>query len=173
MSAWEVNDLILSQMGQYVRQDSRLGFFFIMASLPNMIENTSDPLLRQVKLMRSGIALTNSDAIYSLGGRPSSMMRHQELSEGRGYLLIRGDMEQIKIAMPNQDDITGVMYKWKAYEKAKWQNPADVTLQTKVNKDIDQPISEKTNWRKRDLIDTKGLVEEYLSLKRKTGKGED
>jgi S-DNA-T family DNA segregation ATPase FtsK/SpoIIIE len=173
MSAWEVNDLILSQMGQSVRQDSRLGFFFIMASLPNMIENTSDPLLRQVKLMRSGIALTNSDAIYSLGGRPSSMMRHQELSEGRGYLLIRGDMEQIKIAMPNQDDISGVINKWNSYEKAKWQNPADLELQTKVNEDIDQPITGKSNWKKSDLIDTNGLIDEYLSLKRKTGKGDD
>ena len=87
--AMGLNEEILAKLGKLIRQDSNLGFHFILSSITHNISNNADPLIMQLKLARVGISLGDTETLEILGGRVTSAMRGEELPEGRGYLVSR------------------------------------------------------------------------------------
>ncbi len=120
-----LNGEILATLGKHLRQDSNLGFHFILSSITHNITSNSDPLLLQMKLARVGISLGDTETLEILGGRVTSAMRGEELPEGRGYLVARSGSRLIQFAYPDPAAFSAVLDHWKGrLERAVWPHPA-------------------------------------------------
>lgn len=123
--ALAINDIILSKLGKHIRQDSDLSFHFLISVLPENLSGATDPLIKQLRLARSGISLSNVDTLELLGARPSSAMRNEELSQGRGYLFSRSGIKMVQFANPDKSAFQSVSKRWVSkYNKAEWARPA-------------------------------------------------
>lgn len=123
--ALAINEIILSKLGKHIRQDSDLGFHFLISVLPENLSGGTDPLIRQLRLARSGISLSNVDTLELLGARPASAMRNEELSQGRGYLFSRQGIKMVQFANPDKHAYQNVLKKWiSKSKKAEWRRPA-------------------------------------------------
>ncbi|MEM5776447.1 MAG: hypothetical protein AAGU05_15695, partial [Anaerolineaceae bacterium] len=125
----------------------------------------SDPVIRQMKLARSGISLVDVDTMDTLGGRPSPAMQKQELSVGRGYLLRAGKLVSIvQIAFPDSSFYETIRQKYSITAKASWPHPASIET-------IDRVIIQQTTSAPPAVVEdffdvsTQDLVETYRKLR--------
>lgn len=125
--AMGINEEILLSLGKSVRQDSDLGFHFVIALLSGS-RMYSDSLVNQLKLLRVGISLGNTDTLETLGFQVTSSMRGTALPQGRGYFFERSRMSLVQFANPNNPSIDGIKKKikekWRDFAEAEWKNPA-------------------------------------------------
>ncbi len=125
--AMGINEKILLELGKNIRQDSDLGFHFLV-SLLGSTHLRDDSLIKQLKLLRVGISLGNTETLEALGAYITSSMRKEQLPPGRGYFFVRNKISLIQFANPNNPSkdeiIQTVIRKWSGCKKAKWKNPA-------------------------------------------------
>lgn len=166
--ALNLSDEILAQLGRHVRQDSHLGFHLWLVSVNQSVSDTSDPLLRQMKLSRSGIALSTADAVESLGGRATPAMHRDTLPDGRGYLLSRSHLRLMQFAYPDQASFENILAEWKDNLRAEWPNPASEEEIEQVAKDSGPSTEDKSAQHNLgDFFDATQdeLVKEYVRLR--------
>ena len=139
--AFNINDVILSKLGKRIRQDSSLGFHFLISVLP---ENSAhaDFLIRQIRLSRTGISLANVETLESLGGRATSTMRNEELVAGRGYFFQRSNNKLVQFANPDQDSYEMVSSRWGRDKKAKWRHEVDMSQIERVRQESETVVLE-------------------------------
>lgn len=118
-----IKEAILARLGKHVRQDSELGFHLLLSALPDVTRSTN-LLMKQFRLSKNGISLSNIDMYEDLGGRPTQAMRNEELKEGRGYVFSRSLVKLVQFAMPDDDSFGLVLTKWEKYNRAVWQRVA-------------------------------------------------
>jgi hypothetical protein len=127
--AMGINEEILLQLGKNIRQDSHLGFHFLVSLLSGNRLHT-DSLTNQLKSLRTSISLGNTDTLESLGAYVTPAMRKEQLPSGRGYFFARSGITLVQFA--NSDKATSdgnhvkesILSKWNEYNKAEWKNPA-------------------------------------------------
>jgi hypothetical protein len=171
--ALALNGTILTKLGKLIRQDSELGFHFLIAGLAENLG--SDPLIRQLRLARSGVSLGNIDTLEFLGGRPTSAMRNLELPPGRGYFLSRSGYKLVQFGLPNAVEM--VRNKWEKSPRAEWQILADEKEIQQVRDESAPPqglISPESSsgWKGKSLIDMEKAVELYKKQQQNLKKGQ-
>ncbi len=174
--AFAINEIILSKLGKHVRQDSDFGFHFLISVLP---ENVAHPdiLLKQIRLSRTGISLVNVDTLENLGGRPTSVMRNEELPAGRGYFFARSSIKLLQFANPDADAYTVVSNKWAGRKKANWIRQATVEQVEQVRKESEPAIKTDGNQSSRPspvsggFINMDSAVEAYIKQQQLAKKG--
>jgi S-DNA-T family DNA segregation ATPase FtsK/SpoIIIE len=175
--AFNINEIILSKIGKRVRQDSDLGFHFLISVLPENVTHP-DPLIKQVRLSRTGISLVTADTLENLGGRPTSSMRNEELPAGRGYFFARSAIKLLQFANPDQKAHDIVVKKWTGRGEAKWTRQADAGQIEQVRKasesvakvsDDSQPTS--LGQSSGSFINMDKAVEAYMKQQRLMKKG--
>lgn len=120
--ALAINEAVLTKLGKHLRQDSDLGFHIVLSVISDNLQG--DPLLKQLKLARSGVSLVNVDTLDYLGARTSSAMRKEDLSQGRGYVVTRSGTRLVQFALPNTQKDVEEMATGQTFMHAKWKNPA-------------------------------------------------
>lgn len=144
--ALAINEFVLSKLGKHIRQDSDLGFHFLISVLPENLSGSTDPLIKQLRLARSGISLSNIDTLEMLGARPSSAMRNEELTQGRGYLFSRLGIKLIQFANPDKSAYQSVLRKWSSKSnKAEWARPANQQQIDQVRSDSAPVLNAETS----------------------------
>lgn len=127
--AMGINEEILLSLGKSLRQDSDLGFHFVIALLSGS-RMYSDSLVNQLKLLRVGISLGNTDTLETLGFQVTSSMRGTALPQGRGYLFERSHMNLLQFANPNNPSLEktkqAIKTKWDRQSIAYWKHPATI-----------------------------------------------
>ena len=127
--AMGINEEILLSLGKNIRQDSNLGFHFLISLLASTRLH-SDSLINQLKLLRVGISLGNAETLEALGAHITSAMRKEQLPQGRGYFFARSGISLVQFANPDKKNKKGnaiedvVSNKWRDFEQARWSNPA-------------------------------------------------
>jgi S-DNA-T family DNA segregation ATPase FtsK/SpoIIIE len=120
----------LVDLSRFVRADRRLGLHFIVAGESSGLTSGTDRLIKQIRLMRSGVGLVTPDAIELLGARVTRAMRQIQLPNGRGYTLSREGMSLIQFA--HLQDPTGLVRelvgRWQGHRRAVWAHPASGEL---------------------------------------------
>jgi len=128
--AMGINEEILLSLGKNLRQDSDLGFHFLVSLLASTRLH-SDSLINQLKLLRVGISLGNAETLEALGAHITSVMRKEQLPQGRGYFFARSGISLVQFANPDKENKKGktikdVVYnQWQDFEQAQWKNPAN------------------------------------------------
>ncbi|MAS35136.1 MAG: hypothetical protein CL610_14085 [Anaerolineaceae bacterium] len=165
---------VLLQLRDHVRLHSELGLYIWTSGY---LERTSDPLMKQLLLRRSGFALAHKESLQSMNvrtvGLPNEMM-----PEGRAYLprQNRIDVVQTALAEDPRDLVEQVNALWPSQADARWQHPASQeqvikeaeqylgrssgTPQPTATPPADRPASSVTV----DL-DVKGLIDDILGKK--------
>ena len=173
--AFGINDVILSKLGKHVRQDSGLGFHFLISALPENMANAG-PLIKQIRLTRSGISLVNADTLENLGGRATSMMRREELPQGRGYFFARSKVKLIQFANPNGLAYSQIIEKWKKSKKAEWNRTATSEQIEQVRKESESPqrasdVQSSSVQSTRTSINSEMALQGYLKQQQEQKKG--
>jgi DNA segregation ATPase FtsK/SpoIIIE, S-DNA-T family len=170
VEAFSLDDEVLNKLGRNIRQDSDLGFHIILTTNNQFLDSGSDPLIKQLKLARSGISLGNAEMLEIMGGRLTPAMRRDELPEGRGYLISRIGHQLIQFADPNLKSINLDEWseQWKGCSKAKWEHPAsneevEQVRQDSIMKSKPEPSKKSSRSRKESsqLIDQEKALEFY------------
>ncbi len=165
--AYEIKEELLTQLGRHIRQDSKYGFGLWLTTIPSST-GSSDPVLRQIKLMRSGIGLVTGDAVDAVGGRTTASMHRDVLPEGRGYLVLRSGVKLAQFAYPDPESYTLVANRWTGFTQNHWPrpvNPDDPKLAEQVN----HPTSDTQSGEDFLVVDD-ALVQEYLELRKQEGR---
>lgn len=119
-----LNDIILAKLGKNIRQDYDLGFHFLISATPENLGGGNDPLIKQMKLARSGVSLSDVNTLELLGGRPSRAMGRQEFLQGRGYFVSRSSFILVQFAIPDENVYSIVCDRWENVTRAIWLRPA-------------------------------------------------
>lgn len=177
--ALDINDIILTKLGKHLRQDSDLGFHVIISVLSDNLQGAGDPLIKQLRLARAGISLSNVDTLEYLGGRSTHAMRQEELNEGRGYLVTRTGSRLIQFGLPDnkQGDLSiyeRVAIKWKKFSRSKWATPATSEQIEQVRQDSapaprQKPASSVSGGK--NLIDMDEALKRYIEQQRRLKSG--
>ncbi len=116
---------VLSLLAKFIRRESELGIHFIISGISQNLARETDPLIKQLKLNRSGFSLINVDNLETLGGRATPSMRKGDLPIGRGYLLLAGRIASItQVAFPDAPSYQMIEEKYKHAARVTWPNPA-------------------------------------------------
>jgi hypothetical protein len=161
--AFAINSVILAKLGKLVRQDTDLGFHFLISVLPENLMH-ADHLIKQIRLSRTGISLVNVDTLENLGGRPSPAMRGEEFPSGRGYYFSRSVVKMVQFARP-EGAYDMPVKKWKKYKKVTWLRKASEdeiervrsqseTIETRASNGSDSAVG--------GFIDMNKAVEMYI-----------
>ena len=130
---------------------------------------TLDPLIRQLKLMRSGISLGNVDALEAFGGKVTSSMRRQELPEGRGYYLNTRQTRLIQFAYPDDEMFLCLTSKWEKLwhgkQRATWKHAPSIEILERMEKGSSPAgiTSEENTWIDDDEMGK--TVQKYIELR--------
>jgi DNA segregation ATPase FtsK/SpoIIIE, S-DNA-T family len=111
----------LNMLGKTIRRDSELGFHFILSNISQNLSRDYDPMLKQLKLIRSGVSLGNVEALEALGGRTTTTMRKQELQEGRAYMLNGQLVRLVQFAYPDEEMYGRLNEEYKGRSHARWE----------------------------------------------------
>jgi S-DNA-T family DNA segregation ATPase FtsK/SpoIIIE len=174
--AFNINEIILSKIGKRVRQDSDLGFHLLISVLP---ENVAHPdlLIKQVRLSRTGISLATADTLENLGGRPTSIMRNEELPAGRGYFFARSTIKLLQFANPDNQANNRVVEKWIGRDKADWARQATPKQIEQVRKESESAVKADGSQQTSSVpttgsfINMDKAVEAYIKQQQMTKKG--
>ncbi len=169
-----IKEAILARLGKHVRQDSELGFHLLLSALPDVTRST-DLLMKQFRLSKNGISLSNIDMYEDLGGRPTQAMRNEELKEGRGYVFSRSLVKLVQFAMPDDDSFGLVLTKWEKYNRAVWQRVASSEKIEEVRNDSEPAVGLEEKGRPSysqsgSLIDMDKALEFYKQQQKEVNK---
>jgi hypothetical protein len=163
--ALSVNPELLTQLRDHLRLHSELGLYMWIAGY---LERTSDPLIKQLLLRRSGFGMMIRDSLQKLNVRTSGLPA-DAMPEGRTYIPQHNRIEVVQTALVEnaQTYVTQINDKvWKDYERATWLNPAQGNEQPTL------PEAPVRTTRYDDLaIDTPGLIQDLLASSKKRKKG--
>lgn len=165
--AYNIPDEWLQQLGRFVRQESRHGFGMWLSGVPQSF-SSGDPLIKAMKLTRSGIALSTGDAVESVGGRPTSAMHRDNLVEGRGYLVLRGSAQMVQFAYPDESMLAMVQRKWSSYGRVQWEllpDEADWDAQEQDRNDRSK-ATPGSSWDSFFDVGLDDLTSEYVALRK-------
>lgn len=166
--ALALNDVILTKLGRNIRQDSDLGFHLMISAITHNLGSGSDPLIKQMKLARSGMSLVDIETLEILGGRPTPAMRREELPEGRGYLVSRSGSRLVQFAFPDERAYQVPLEKWAESGRAVWPRPASVEQIAQVKIDsapapkASEPVGSTSTNSSAGMIDQDKALEFYL-----------
>lgn len=123
-----VGQEVFTELGQMIRRDSRLGFHFLVAGETTNMLRAGDPLLRQLRLLRSGFALVAAESVEVLGSKVTAAMRREELVVGRGYHIARGAARLAQFAhCPEPGRLArDIAARWSGYGRAAWTHRAPI-----------------------------------------------
>jgi len=163
---------ILVLLSQFMRRDSDLGLHFILSGISQKLAHENDPVVKQMKLMRSGFSLVDVETMEALGGRPNASMRRQELPIGRGYFLKAGKLINIvQIGYPDQSIYDHIRKKYASVQKVTWPHPAPAERIEQVKIQQESPMVIDSDESFFDMSN-QDLVETYrkLRLREQSGK---
>lgn len=177
--ALDINDIILTKLGKHLRQDSDLGFHMIISVLADNLQGAGDPLIKQLRLARAGISLSNVDTLEYLGGRSTQAMRREELNEGRGYLVTRSGSRLVQFGLPDNKQGELPIYervatKWGKIARAKWVNPASAEQIEQVRQDSAPAPKQKSAapaLTGKTLIDMDEALKRYIEQQQRLKSG--
>lgn len=166
-----IGEEILLKLGRHIRQDSDLNFHFLI-SVSSEFPLTSDPLLKQIKLMKTGISLGNTDTLENLGGQVSQAMRNQPFIQGRGYALTRTGSHLVQFGIADPLSYDNVRNKWIGEKRSKWDHLASEEALQQVREESAPVLkrdSSRTIIANSPLIDQEASLRMYLEQQRNKG----
>jgi S-DNA-T family DNA segregation ATPase FtsK/SpoIIIE len=165
--AYNIPDELLQQLGRFIRQERRHGFGMWLSGIPQSF-SSGDPLIKAMKLGRSGIALATGDAVESVGGRATSAMHRDNLIEGRGYLVLRGSAQMAQFAYPDEAMRKAVRDKWRSYSNVVWELlPEDQDLSFQESDRKERSSTSLTgSWEDFFDVSMDDLTREYSDLRK-------
>ena len=182
--AMGLNERILLELGKNIRQDSNLGFHFLISLLASHRLHV-DSLINQLKLLRVGVSLGNTETLEALGAHITASMRKEQLPRGRGYFFARSGMTLVQFANPDKSFKSKkakdtVISKWNKYKKAEWINPANEDRIQQVKSDSapdiraiqQRNISTPKDPSSKTFIDMEESVRRYVEQQQKIKNGE-
>lgn len=116
---------LLMQLRDHVRLHSELGLYIWVAGY---LERTSDPLIKQMLLRRSGFALQVKESLQKLNVRTTGLP-NEAMPEGRAFI---PQGNQIRVVQTAQIEnaagyVTQINDKlWARQKRAEWLNPANL-----------------------------------------------
>jgi len=152
------NPELLMQLRDHVRLHSELGLYMWVAGY---LERTSDPLIKQLLLRRSGFALSVKDSLQKLNVRTVGLS-NDIMPEGRMYVPQMNTIKVVQNALVENASayVSQINERlWGKFSKAEWQHPAtreQVMTQTKA-----ATLSKRTGEQTLS-IDTPGLIEDLI-----------
>jgi S-DNA-T family DNA segregation ATPase FtsK/SpoIIIE len=165
--ALSANPELLMQLRDHVRLHSELGLYIWIAGY---LERTTDPLIKQLLLRRSGFGLMIRDSLLKLNVRTTGLPA-DAMPEGRTYVPQHNRIEVVQTALIEnpQTYVTQLNDKvWKDHARATWLNPAQGDEQPLL------PEMPVRTMRHGDLaIDTPGLIQDLLIPGKKPKKGKE
>lgn len=111
---------LINALARHVRRDYDLNFHFILTCNSQSLGRDLDPLMKQIKLLRSAISLVNHETLENLGVKVTSTMRKQEFSEGRGYYVNRNRVQLVQFAFPDDESLKSCLSRWPDLPHAQW-----------------------------------------------------
>jgi hypothetical protein len=163
--ALSANPELLMQLRDHVRLHSELGLYIWTAGY---LERTTDPLIKQLLLRRSGFGLMIRDSLLKLNVRTTGLPA-DAMPEGRTYVPQHNRIEVVQTALIEsaQTYVTQINDKtWKDIGRATWLNPAQGDVAPAL------PEMPVRTARFTDLaIDTPGLIQDLLTPPKKPKKG--
>ncbi len=161
---------MLDELSRRVRRDSDLGFHLLISGVTQNLMR-GDQLLKQLRLMRTGVALGSADAIELLGGKVTSAMRKETLPEGRGYLVLRGRLQRMQFAQAytEANTIRTIRDKrWAGKSQAVWERKASREIVSAFKEHVHQATSAGPilDW------DLEGAIEDYKRQQGYTSTGD-
>ncbi len=155
----------LSMIGKTIRRDSNLGFHFLLSNIAQNLGRDSDPLIRQLKLLRSGISLGNVEALEALGGRATTAMRRQELPEGRGYFLNSKQTRLVQFAYPDDETYDWLAEFYAGVPRVGWQREPSAEVVQNIEQVAQQPAAD-ASWSGEWLDDMDDYVQTYIEKRK-------
>lgn len=153
--ALSANPELLTQLRDHVRLHSELGLYLWVAGY---LERTTDPLIKQLLLRRSGFGLMIRDSLQKLNVRTTGLPA-DAMPEGRTYVPQHNRVEVVQTALVESPQSYVAQINdalWKAYGRAAWLNPAKGNAAPVLP---DAPVRASS----RDVsIDTPGLIQDLL-----------
>jgi hypothetical protein len=169
--AISIGDEILLKLSRHIRQDSDLAFHFIIAVSTDFLAG-DDPLIKQIRLLRSGISLSSFESLEIMGGNVTNSMRNQILLQGRGYVFSRLGNHLVQFANPDNLAFQILEEKWKGRKSTQWEHPA-TDDEISVVREESAPVvnRQRTTGKTRvgSFIDQEESLRRYLEQKKKTG----
>jgi S-DNA-T family DNA segregation ATPase FtsK/SpoIIIE len=154
--ALSANPELLTQLRDHMRLHSELGLYIWVAGY---LERTTDPLIKQLLLRRSGFAMMIRDSLQKLNVRTTGISA-DAMPEGRTFVPRHNRVEVVQTALVEspQTYVAQINDKiWKNAERAVWLNPA------KANEAPVLPEAPIRTGASRDVsIDTPGLIQDLL-----------
>lgn len=153
------NPELLMQLRDHARLHSELGLYIWVAGY---LERTTDPLIKQLLLKRSGFGLQIKESLQKLNVRTTGLS-NEAMPEGRTYVPQGNAIRVVQTAFV--ESAHGYVQQinerlWGEYERAEWQYPA--TLEQAMA----TPKTNGSNARRFGdpslSIDTPGLLEDLL-----------
>ncbi len=164
----------LTDLGRFVRVDTRLGIHFIIAGETNGLAGSSDRLVKQVKLMRSGFCLVSAEAVEFMGGRVTRAMRNTQLPNGRGFQVTRNNSDLVQFAHQQDpsDLVRQITGRWAGSPRATWAHPAKDDGQPSAVKPPTPAPTQNGNSFSADFdFDLSGALDDYKKQQSQPKKG--
>lgn len=151
------NPEVLLQLRDHARLHSELGLYMWVAGY---LERTSDPLIKQLLLKRSGFGLMVKESLQKLNVRTTGLS-NDAMPEGRIYVPLLNQIKVVQVA--HIESASGYVAQindrlWGKFERASWQNPASVD-------DLYQPPPSARSGNVPTVnldIDTVGLIDDLM-----------
>ncbi|MEO8394126.1 MAG: FtsK/SpoIIIE domain-containing protein, partial [Chloroflexota bacterium] len=117
-----VSSEMLAQLRDHVRLHSDFGLYIWVGSY---LERTSDPLIKQLLLRRSGFGLNRRESLQKLNVRTTNLSA-DAMPEGRAFVLLGNQIDVVQIAIVNNmsEYVQQINGTWRAHDRADWRNPA-------------------------------------------------
>jgi S-DNA-T family DNA segregation ATPase FtsK/SpoIIIE len=162
---------VLLQLRDHVRLHSELGLHLWTAGY---LERTTDPLMKQLLLRRSGFAFAHKESLQRLNVRTVGLP-NEVMPEGRAYWPRQNRIEVVQIALADDPAalVEHINFLWQNYPEARWMHPASQErvieeTQSYLTRSQPTPASSAPAEGAGAVtveLDVKGLIEDILGKK--------
>jgi hypothetical protein len=153
------NSEVLLQLRDHVRLHSELGLYIWIAGY---LERTTDPLIKQLLLKRSGFAMIQRDSLQKLNVRTTGLSA-DAMPEGRLFYPMANSIRVIQSSLVEQPGayVNQINERlWGDHERADWLHPADIDTAMRA---MQVPQQRGRAYGDGNLsIDTAGLIEDLI-----------
>jgi S-DNA-T family DNA segregation ATPase FtsK/SpoIIIE len=152
------NPELLQQLRDHVRLHSDLGLYMWVAGY---LERTSDPLIKQLLLKRSGFALSIKESLQKLNVRTTGLS-NDVMPEGRMYVPQANQIRVVQTALIEtpQGYVQQINDKlWAKQAAAEWRYPATAEQMMQVSSPSRAGVTSRESTMS---IDTAGLIDDLI-----------